>query len=77
MGNAFRTKLPAAVPGASVRAITYSTSAEYVSSVAAGARTAAAQLERLAAQCPEAKFSLSGYSKVGGMSTRRFSYSAQ
>lgn len=64
VGNAFASKLPWAIPGASVRAITYSTSAEYVVSVQAGARTAATQIQSIVSTCPDSKISLSGYSKV-------------
>ena len=64
VGNAFRTALPRTVSGASVQAINYNTAAEYLATVAAGARTAASQIQTLAAQCPNSKFSLSGYSKV-------------
>ena len=64
VGAAFRTSLPRTVSGASVQAINYNTAAEYSATVAAGARTAASQIQSLAAQCPDAKFSLSGYSKV-------------
>ncbi|KAG9119995.1 hypothetical protein FRC07_004701 [Ceratobasidium sp. 392] len=63
VGTPLATALASAVPGTTTKSIAYDTSAEYVTTVAAGARTTEAYLASQAAKCPNQRFVLSGYSK--------------
>ncbi|KAG8841610.1 hypothetical protein FRC20_004930 [Serendipita sp. 405] len=63
VGTPLAAALASAVPGTTSQAIIYDTSAEYVTTVAAGAAITASYLSTQSAACPNQKFILSGYSK--------------
>ncbi|KAH7334954.1 cutinase [Rhizoctonia solani] len=63
VGGPLARALASAVPGTTSHAIPYSTIAEYLVTVQAGASMTAQYLTSQSARCPEQKFILSGYSK--------------
>ncbi|CUA76916.1 hypothetical protein RSOLAG22IIIB_02396 [Rhizoctonia solani] len=63
VGTPLAKALASAIPGTTSYAVPYSTIAEYVVTVQAGASTTAQYLAAQSARCPDQKFILSGYSK--------------
>ncbi|CAE6456883.1 hypothetical protein RSOLAG1IB_12700 [Rhizoctonia solani AG-1 IB] len=63
VGSPLARALASAIPGTTSYAVPYSTIAEYVATVQAGASTTARYLSTQSSRCPEQKFILSGYSK--------------
>ncbi|CAE6383948.1 unnamed protein product [Rhizoctonia solani] len=63
VGTPLARALASAIPGTTSYAVPYSTVAEYVATVQAGASTTAKYLSSQSSRCPDQKFILSGYSK--------------
>ncbi|KAJ1306230.1 hypothetical protein OPQ81_010936 [Rhizoctonia solani] len=62
-GGPLSTNLTSAVPGTTTYSVPYDTSAEYGSTVTAGATMTVNYLTAQAASCPNQRFALGGYSK--------------
>ncbi|QRW25515.1 cutinase [Rhizoctonia solani] len=63
VGTPLASALASAIPGTTSYSVPYSTIAEYVVTVQAGASTTANYLSTQSSRCPSQKFILSGYSK--------------
>ncbi|CUA77387.1 putative cutinase Mb2006c [Rhizoctonia solani] len=63
VGGPLSTALASAVPGTTTYSVPYDTSAEYISTVAAGATMTDDYITAQAASCPSQRFALGGYSK--------------